>query len=266
MRGTRPFGAPPATNTPAIPPPSRGRSPGGQSARIVRTRTSTEVDLCRRRRYAREVAKSSGQLASTSTVQIATQSRGDRPHRPMRGRRFRQVTKATPISRVLAPGDRTNSDRAQRRGQTPATPPERISLFQRVANKVSYGVGTPTNIAIWIVLVVGWTLLFAVGGGRITSGTWLPAWFRSTGSNFPLNLVTTVAELYIGFLVGASSNRSERNLEATLANLEAQERQIRDVEFRLTECPTSRALRMQRPTAQLACMFMRFQRIPSRAL
>jgi hypothetical protein len=120
------------------------------------------------------------------------------------------------------------------RGETPATPPERISLFQRVADKVSYGMGTPTNIAIWIVLVVGWTLLFAVGGAKIASGTWLPAWFTSTGFNFPLNLVTTVAELYIGFLVGASSNRSERNLEATLANLEVEERQIRDVELRLT--------------------------------
>jgi hypothetical protein len=45
--------------------------------------------------------------------------------------------------------------------------------------------------------------------------------------------VTTVAELYIGFLVGASSNRSERNLEATLASIGAQGRQIRDVELKL---------------------------------
>jgi hypothetical protein len=44
-------------------------------------------------------------------------------------------------------------------------------------------------------------------------GTWRPAWFTSFGFNFPLNLETTVAELYMGFLVGASSNRSERNLE-----------------------------------------------------
>jgi hypothetical protein len=112
---------------------------------------------------------------------------------------------------------------------------ERLSLFQRVADKVSYGMGTPTNIAIWIVLVAGWTLLFAFGGSRIASGTWLPVWFTSTGFNFPLNLVTTVAELYIGFLVGASSNRSERNLEATLASLGAQEQQIRDVELKLSK-------------------------------
>jgi|HubBroStandDraft_1064217.scaffolds.fasta_scaffold86617_2 hypothetical protein len=110
---------------------------------------------------------------------------------------------------------------------------ERLSLFQRVADRVSYGMGTPTNIAVWIVLVAGWTLLFAFGGSKIASGTWLPVWFTSTGFNFPLNLVTTVAELYIGFLVGASSNRSERNLEATLASLGAQERQIKDVELKL---------------------------------
>jgi hypothetical protein len=119
--------------------------------------------------------------------------------------------------------------------QMPASTPERVSLFQRVADKVSYGMGTPTNIAIWVVLVVGWTLLFAVGGAKIASGTWLPVWFTSTGFNFPLNLVTTVAELYIGFLVGASSNRSERNLEATLARLGAQEEQIRVVEGRLSK-------------------------------
>ena len=117
---------------------------------------------------------------------------------------------------------------------TVAPAPERISLFQRVADKVSYGMGTPTNIAIWVVLVVGWILLFAFGGPKIASGTWLPVWFTSTGFNFPLNLITTVAELYIGFLVGASSNRSERNLEATLARIGAQEEQIRAMEGKLS--------------------------------
>jgi low affinity Fe/Cu permease len=118
-------------------------------------------------------------------------------------------------------------------GQQAPAAPEKLSLFQRIADRVSYGMGTPTNIAVWIVLVVGWTLLFAFGGAKIASGTWLPVWFTSTGFNFPLNLVTTVAELYIGFLVGASSNRSERNLEATLASIGAQGRQIRDVELKL---------------------------------
>jgi hypothetical protein len=44
-----------------------------------------------------------------------------------------------------------------------------------------------------------------------------------------------VAELYIGFLVGASSNRSERNLEATLARIDEQEKQIQAVEVSLSD-------------------------------
>lgn len=116
----------------------------------------------------------------------------------------------------------------------PTAAPERLSLFQRAADKVSFAMGTPLNIGIWIILVVGWTLLFALHVVD-ASGTFLPAWFTSTGYNFPLNLVTTVAELYIGFLVGASSNRSERNLEATLERISAQDDQIKEVEIKLSE-------------------------------
>ena len=84
--------------------------------------------------------------------------------------------------------------------------PSEEPMFQRIADRVSYGMGTPLNIFIWIVLVVGWTLLFALSSSKnIQGGKFLPVWFTSTGYNFPLNLVTTVAELYIGFLVGASS-------------------------------------------------------------
>src|SRR5271156_6335686 len=105
--------------------------------------------------------------------------------------------------------------------------PNEEPVFQRIADKVSYGMGTPLNIAIWIVLVLGWTLLFALSSSKsIQGGTFLPAWFTSTGYNFPLNLVTTVAELYIGFLVGASSNRSERNLEDTLGQIETLEKSL----------------------------------------
>jgi hypothetical protein len=111
---------------------------------------------------------------------------------------------------------------------------EKLSLFQRAADKVSYGMGTPLNIGIWIILVVGWTLMFALHIAN-ASGSFLPTWFTSTGYNFPLNLVTTVAERYIGFLVGASSNRSERNLEATLARISAQDVQIDSVEVKLSE-------------------------------
>jgi low affinity Fe/Cu permease len=98
--------------------------------------------------------------------------------------------------------------------------PEQESPFQRAADWTSAAMGRPANIVIWLVAVVAWTLTFAVGGSYIASGDWLPAWFTSQGFNFPLNLVTTVAELFIGFLVGAASNRSERNLEATLARIE----------------------------------------------
>jgi hypothetical protein len=105
--------------------------------------------------------------------------------------------------------------------------PNEEPLFQRVADKVSYGMGTPLNIGIWVVLVVGWTLLFLVDRNpHVQDGSFMPAWFTSTGYNFPLNLVTTVAELYIGFLVGAASNRSERNLEDTLGQIEQLENKL----------------------------------------
>ena len=87
---------------------------------------------------------------------------------------------------------------------------------------------------IWLVLVVGWTLLFAA---HIVSANanFLPGWFTGTAFNFPLNLITTVAELFIGFLVAAAANRSERNLELTLAAIADQEKHIEDVETKLSE-------------------------------
>jgi hypothetical protein len=102
----------------------------------------------------------------------------------------------------------------------------KLSLFQKIADRVSYGMGTPQNITIWIILVGAWVAL----GPLISRHNFLPAWFTSNSFNFPLNSVTTVLELYIGFLVGASSNRSERNLELTLAGIARGERKIRDVE------------------------------------
>jgi hypothetical protein len=88
----------------------------------------------------------------------------------------------------------------------------RDSLFQRITDAISFGQGTPGNILGWAAAVVTWTVLFAVGGPRIDSGAWLPAWFTSLGYNFPLNHVTTVAELFIGFLVAAATNRAEKAL------------------------------------------------------
>jgi low affinity Fe/Cu permease len=93
--------------------------------------------------------------------------------------------------------------------------------FLRFANWVSEAMGRPTNIAFWFVLVVCWTLIFALGGPHLSSGNWLPVWFRSTGYNFPLNLITTVAELFIGFLVAAAANRAQDALTVLLAHIRA---------------------------------------------
>jgi low affinity Fe/Cu permease len=103
----------------------------------------------------------------------------------------------------------------------PATLEKPPGPFLRFANWVSEAMGRPTNIAFWFVLVVVWTLIFAVGGRHLASGTWLPAWFTSTGYNFPLNLITTVAELFIGFLVAAAANRAQDALTALLAHIRA---------------------------------------------
>jgi hypothetical protein len=102
--------------------------------------------------------------------------------------------------------------------------------------------GRPTNIIFWFVVVVAWTFVFAFGGTHVASGTWLPSWFTSEGFNFPLNLITTVAELFIGFLVAAAANRSQTALTALLGHIRAGverdvavEAQIIDVEQNLTE-------------------------------
>jgi low affinity Fe/Cu permease len=105
--------------------------------------------------------------------------------------------------------------------------------FQRFADWVSEAMGSPVNIVFWAVLVVTWTAIFAFGGPHLASGTWLPAWFQSQGFNFPLNLVTTVAELFIGFLVATASNRAQRALTALLERIESQEEQIKAVETNL---------------------------------
>jgi low affinity Fe/Cu permease len=112
--------------------------------------------------------------------------------------------------------------------------PGKESIFDRVADYVSAAMGRPANIMIWLVLVAGWTSLFAA---HIVSANadFLPAWFTGTAFNFPLNLVTTVAELFIGFLVAAAANRSERNLELTLAAIAEQEEHIEDVQEKLSE-------------------------------
>src|SRR5580658_264283 len=113
--------------------------------------------------------------------------------------------------------------------------PPKPDAFLRFANWVSEAMGRPTNIIFWFVVVVAWTFVFAFGGHHVASGSWLPSWFTSEGFNFPLNLVTTVAELFIGFLVAAASNRSERNLQMTLARIGQQGKQLADLDATLDD-------------------------------
>jgi low affinity Fe/Cu permease len=89
------------------------------------------------------------------------------------------------------------------------------SLFLRFCDWVSTVMGEPPNIIFWLVLVVGWTLIFAFGLVGANSN-FLPSWFTGTAYNFPLNLLTTVAELFIGFLVAAAANRSQRVLSTII--------------------------------------------------
>jgi low affinity Fe/Cu permease len=122
---------------------------------------------------------------------------------------------------------------------------DKESIFNRLADYVSAAMGRPTNIMVWLVLVVGWTVLFAA---HVVSANanFLPGWFTGTAFNFPLNLITTVAELFIGFLVAAAANRSERNLELTLAAIADQEKHIEDVEAALSaELVSNTALTQQ---------------------
>src|SRR6202451_3037500 len=91
-------------------------------------------------------------------------------------------------------------------------------LFLRFANWVSEAMGRPANISFWFVAVMAWTLMFVLSK-QLDKGTFLPAWFTSQGYNFPLNLVTTVAELFIGFLVAAAANRTQSALTILLDHI-----------------------------------------------
>ena len=91
--------------------------------------------------------------------------------------------------------------------------------FLKVADFVSWGMGTPTNIFFWVLAVVVWFWLGYTRKELFINGNFLPEWFTSTAWNFPLNTITTLAELYIGFLVAAAANRSERELRKIIREL-----------------------------------------------
>lgn len=134
---------------------------------------------------------------------------------------------AAPISTGQLGGDLTTTDTAVTTQNLAVDPTQPTTLerppglFLRFANWVSESMGRPTNIGFWFVLVVAWTLIFAIGGHHLASGKWLPSWFTSTGYNFPLNLITTVAELFIGFLVAAAANRAQDALTVLLVHIRA---------------------------------------------
>lgn len=101
--------------------------------------------------------------------------------------------------------------------------------FLKVADAVSFGMGTPTNIFFWILAVFIWFLLGSTRSSWFTDGTFLPSWFTSTAWNFPLNTITTLAELYIGFLVAAATNRAERELRKLIEDMKHNIDQVKQI-------------------------------------
>jgi low affinity Fe/Cu permease len=111
-----------------------------------------------------------------------------------------------PVDRS-APGRSPTIDEGSGGPSTVNNEEEPTNRFVRIADRVSYLMGTWQNILVWIILVGLWFAL----GPYFANHAVLPDWFTSNNFNFPLNTVTTIVELYIGFLVGASTNRTERH-------------------------------------------------------
>lgn len=94
-----------------------------------------------------------------------------------------------------------------------------IDRFVDIADWVSEAMGTPTNILLWLLAVVWWFGMFAFHFLGPDSQI-LPSWFTSNAFNFPLNTVTTLVELFIGFFLAAAANRSEKRLLAIIQKME----------------------------------------------
>jgi low affinity Fe/Cu permease len=107
---------------------------------------------------------------------------------------------------------------------------KRPTTFDRFADWVSEAMGRPLNISFWFIFVVVWFCVFAFGGPKLDTGSWMPAWFTSLGFNLPLNLITTLAELFIGFLVATAANRAQNALTELLDKIDLQEEQIETTE------------------------------------
>jgi low affinity Fe/Cu permease len=141
------------------------------------------------------------------------------------------VTEDTDRSASPPPASRTSGPNTTTQAMKDAV--KRPTAFDRFADWVSEAMGRPLNIVFWFVIVVAWTLIFALGGHNLADGSWLPSWFTSQGYNFPLNLITTVAELFIGFLVATAANRAQNALTALLDKIDMQEQQIEATEAKI---------------------------------
>jgi low affinity Fe/Cu permease len=121
------------------------------------------------------------------------------------------VAQAPPLAVPAAPARHAQRFRAHAADTEKEEANRKESLFLRFCDWTSQIMGEPPNIIFWLVLVIGWTLIFALGVVN-AHANFLPSWFTGTAFNFPLNLITTVAELFIGFLVAAAANRAQRVL------------------------------------------------------
>ena len=107
--------------------------------------------------------------------------------------------------------------------------------FLKIADAVSFGMGTPTNIIFWILAVAVWFILGLTQQKLFIEAKFLPAWFTSNSWNFPLNTITTLAELYIGFLVAAATNRAERELRKIITGIKDTLEEVEKINKKQTE-------------------------------
>lgn len=98
--------------------------------------------------------------------------------------------------------------------------------FVDFADWVSEFIGGPSNISFWLIA----TTLYIALGPYFAQHQLLPNWFISNNFNFPLNTVTTLLELFIGFLLAAAANRSQRKLEELLKEMDEREVEIENLE------------------------------------
>ncbi len=91
--------------------------------------------------------------------------------------------------------------------------------FVDLADWISEAMGTPANIGAWVFIVWAWFALFWLNP-QLQYSNFLPSWFTSNAFNFPLNSITTLVELYIGFFLAAAANRSQRVLMTLLEHME----------------------------------------------